>query len=124
MTVSLAEQIDSVLSEFENHIPYVQATALFDTDGLVISSRLPGGVDEQKIGAMTAAILSISNRSGEELERGNMKRILVEGDSGSIVIMSVGNETVLVALVGQDVKLGILFYECRQCISQIMNIMQ
>ena len=80
MTVSLAEQIDSVLSEFENHIPYVQATALFDTDGLVISSRLPGGVDEQKIGAMTAAILSISNRSGEELERGNMKRIRVDCD--------------------------------------------
>jgi predicted regulator of Ras-like GTPase activity (Roadblock/LC7/MglB family) len=115
--------LNEVLDQFESSMPAIQATALFDLDGLVIASRLQGGVDDQRIGAMSAALLTISNRSGAELDRGTIHRVLVEGDNGSMAIMSVGQEIVLVALVGKDVKLGILFYECRQCIMQIKEIM-
>ncbi|MEN8242016.1 MAG: roadblock/LC7 domain-containing protein [Chloroflexota bacterium] len=123
MTKSLLDLINKVLNEFEKNVPNIEATAVFDTDGLVIASRLPGGVDEQIIGAMTAAILSISNRSGEELERGKMRRVLVEGDAGSIIIMSVGEDLVLVTLVRENVKLGILFYELNKCVSRISDVL-
>ena len=123
MSNTLQDKLNEVLDQFEKSIPSVEATALFDMDGLVIASRLKGGVDDQRIGAMSAAILSISSRSGEELERGQIQRVLVEGENGSMVIMSVGTEIVLVALVGKQVKLGILFYECRRCIAHIMEIM-
>lgn len=124
MANTLQNQLNEVLDQFEKSMPAIEATALFDLDGLVIASRLQGGVDDQRIGAMAAAILTISNRSGAELERGTIQRVLVEGDNGSMVIMSVGQEIVLVALVGKQVKLGILFYECRQCILQIKEIMK
>jgi len=123
MMTTLQDKLNEVLDQFEKSIPSVEATALFDMDGLVIASRLKGGVDDQRIGAMAAAILSISSRSGDELERGQIQRVLVEGENGSMVIMSVGTEIVLVALVGKQVKLGILFYECRRCIANIMEIM-
>jgi predicted regulator of Ras-like GTPase activity (Roadblock/LC7/MglB family) len=123
MTNTLQDKLNEVLDQFEKSIPSVEATALFDMDGLVIASRLKGGVDDQRIGAMAAAILSISSRSGDELERGTLERVLIEGEKGSMVIMSVGAEIVLVALVGKQVKLGILFYECRRCIAEIMGIM-
>lgn len=124
MSQSLLELINKVLNEFEKNVPNIEATAVFDTDGLVIASRLPAGVDDQIIGAMTAAILSISNRSGEELERGKMRRVLVEGDAGSIIIMSVGDDLVLVTLVKENVKLGILFYELNKCVLRIVDILK
>lgn len=123
MTQSLLEIVNKVLNEIEKNVPNIEATAVFDTDGLVIASRLPGRADDEVIGAMTAAILSISNRSGEELEMGKMKRVLVEGDAGSIIIMSVGSDFVLVTLVGENVKLGILFYELSRCVSQLVDIL-
>lgn len=121
--MSLQQQFYQALDRFENSLPAVQATALFDSDGLVLASRLRGEADDQRIGAMSAAILSISSRSGQELVRGPIQRVLVEGELGSMLVTSVSPEVILVALVGAQVKLGILFYECRQCISQIQTIM-
>lgn len=123
MTATLQDQINAVLDQFERSISSVEATALFDFDGLVLASRLQGGVDDQKIGAMAAAILTISDRSAYELDRGEISRVLVEGDRGSMLITSVGEEIVLVALVGKQVKLGILFYECNRCLSKLKSIM-
>ena len=120
--VALSRQMNEMLSQLETNVPGIESTALFDMDGLVVASRLAEDVDDEMIGAMSASILSIGNRSGQELERGSMKRIFVEGDNGSIVIMSVGEDIVLVALVEPNVKLGMLFFECRRIIKRILEI--
>jgi len=67
MPPSITEQLLTILDNFETNTPYVEASALISKDGLVIASRLPRGVEEDRVGAMGAAILSISARSGEEL---------------------------------------------------------
>lgn len=123
MPPSITEQMHMILDDFETNTPYVQATAVVSTDGLVIASRLPGRVEEDRVGAMGAAILSISARSGEELDRGSMERVLIEGENGYILIMSVGEEAVLVVLVGKKVKLGLLFFECQRCIKKLNKIL-
>ena len=120
MAQTIATQLDMILNDFERNVPHVQATAVVSTDGLVIASRLPTEVEEDRIGAMGAAILSISTRSGGELERGEMVRVLIEGTEGYILIRSVGEYAILVALIEKDVRLGLLFYEANKCI-QLLN---
>ena len=123
MIQTLSDQLDEVLSNFERNVPHVQATAVVSTDGLVIASRLPDQVEEDRIGAMGAAILSISSRSGDELDRGDMERVLIEGESGYILIRSIGEDAILVALVEKDVRLGMLFYECKKCIEKLTELL-
>lgn len=122
MAQTIATQLDVILNDFERNIPHVQATAVVSTDGLVIASRLPADVEEDRIGAMGAAILSISTRSGEELERGEMLRVLIEGTEGYILIRSVGEYAILVALVEKEVRLGLLFYEANKCIKFLREV--
>ena len=123
MVQTLSDQLDIVLNNFERNVPHVEATAVVSTDGLVIASRLPDQVEEDRIGAMGAAILSISARSGEELARGDMERVLIEGDSGYILIRSIGEDAILVALIEKEVRLGMLFYEAKNCIAQLKEIL-
>lgn len=123
MAQTIAAQLDMILNDFERNIPHVQATAVVSTDGLVIASRLPAEVEEDRIGAMGAAILSISTRSGGELERGEMIRVLIEGTEGYILIRSVGEYAILVALVEKDVRLGLLFYEANKCIELLTEVL-
>ena len=123
MAPTLSTQLDVILNDFERNVPHVQATAVVSTDGLVIASRLPSEVEEDRIGAMGAAILSISNRSGGELERGEIIRVLIEGDDGYILIRSIGEYAILVALVEKDVRLGLLFYEAKKCIEELIKIL-
>ena len=72
---------------------------------------------------MGAAILSISTRSGEELDRGEMLRVLIEGTNGYLLIRSIGDVAILVALVDKKVRLGMLFYECKRCIEKLTEIL-
>jgi len=123
MVPTISAQLDAILNDFERNVPHVQATAVVSTDGLVIASRLPKDVEEDRIGAMGAAILSISKRSGDELDRGEMTRVLVEGTNGYILIRSIGEFAILVALVEIEVRLGMLFYECRNCIEKLSEIL-
>jgi len=123
MAQTLSDQLDIVLNDFERNVPHVEATAVVSTDGLVIASRLPDQVEEDRIGAMGAAILSISARSGNELARGEMERVLIEGESGYILIRSVGEDAILVALVEKEVRLGMLFYEAKNCIDKLSEIL-
>jgi predicted regulator of Ras-like GTPase activity (Roadblock/LC7/MglB family) len=123
MTQTISDQLDQVLINFERNVPHVEATAIVSTDGLVIASRLPDKVEEDRVGAMGAAILSISTRSGEELNRGEMRRVLIEGTDGYLLIRSIGEFAILVALVDKKVRLGMLFYECKKCIAQLNEIL-
>jgi predicted regulator of Ras-like GTPase activity (Roadblock/LC7/MglB family) len=123
MVQTLSDQLDIILNNFERNVPHVEATAVVSTDGLVIASRLPDQVEEDRIGAMGAAILAISARSGNELDRGSMERVLIEGESGYILIRSIGEDAILVALVEKDVRLGILFYEAKKCINELKEIL-
>ena len=123
MAVSISDQLDVVLNEFERNVPHVEATAVVSTDGLVIASRLPAQVEEDRVGAMGAAILSISTRSGNELDRGEMLRVLIEGTGGYLLIRSIGDAAILVAMVDKNVRLGMLFYECKQCVEKLTEIL-
>ena len=123
MVPTISAQLDEILNSFERNVPHVQATAVVSTDGLVIASRLPKDVEEDRIGAMGAAILSISSRSGDELDRGEMTRVLIEGTNGYILIRSIGEFAILVALVEKEVRLGMLFYECKNCIKKLSEIL-
>ena len=123
MAQTISEQLDQVLNNFERNVPHVEATAVVSTDGLVIASRLPDQVEEDRVGAMGAAILSISTRSGKELDRGEMLRVLIEGTDGYLLIRSIGDVAILVVLVDKKVRLGMLFYECKQCIKQLTEIL-
>ena len=123
MAQTISDQLDEVLNNFERNVPHLEATAIVSTDGLVIASRLPDRVEEDRVGAMGAAILSISTRSGKELDRGQMRRVLIEGTDGYLLIRSIGEFAILVALVDKKVRLGMLFYECKRCIAQLNEIL-
>ena len=53
----------------------IEACALISTDGLMIASALPQGMDEDRIGAMSAALLSLGERTARELSRGKLERV-------------------------------------------------
>jgi len=106
MAQTISDQLDQVLINFERNVPHVEAIAIVSTDGLVIASRLPDKVEEDRVGAMGAAILSISKRSGEELSRGEMCKVLIEGENGYLLIRSIGEFAILVALVDKKCPTG------------------
>ncbi len=122
MAKSTEEQLKDVLTKFENSTADIEASAVVSTDGLVMASNLPADVEEDRMGAMSAAMLGLGERSSKELHRGDLDQVIVKGDDGYIVLMSIGEDAVLVTMTNAKVKLGLLFLELKRTRMELEKI--
>ena len=67
--------LQNVLEELKSSSADVEASALISSDGLMIASALQQGVDEDRVGAMSAALLSLGDRAARELARGTLESV-------------------------------------------------
>lgn len=115
--------IQSILQRFVSEIPDIQGATLVSPDGLTIASALPDRVDEERIAAMTAAMLSIGERIGRELARGQVERVLVVGEKGYSVLINCGDDAVLLVLASAAVKQGLLFLEIKRAVAELAPLL-
>ncbi len=102
--------------------PDIEASAIVSVDGLIMASALPSEVEEDRVSAMSAAMLSLGERIASELGRGALEQVFIRGDSGFIVLTSVGEEAVITVLARQDAKLGLVFLEMRRASEDIAKL--
>ena len=62
----------SVLSDLNNTSPDITASAVISTDGLPIATMLPTHLNADRVGAMSATLLALGNRSVHELACGEL----------------------------------------------------
>ena len=121
MAQSTAEKLQNALRSFESSTPDIEATAVVSADGLVMASRLPADVEEDRVGAMSAALLSLGERTVGELNKGEIQQVIIKGSGGYTVLMNVGasSEAVLGCITNEKVKLGLLFLEMKRAAQEI-----
>src|SRR5450759_3101464 len=108
MTENHNQQMVDRLRLFQTTSSDIEASAIISVDGLSIASALPKDVEEDRVSAMSAAILSLGRRITSELGRGTVEQVYVKGEKGFVVLMSVGEEAVLTALAREQAKLGLI----------------
>ena len=114
MTKSRTERLADRLQELQMSSVDVEASALVSVDGLIIASALPAGIEEDRVSAMSAAMLSLGDRIAVELGRGELNQVYVKGDQGYVILMSVGEDAVLTVLAHQEGKLGLVLLDMRR----------
>jgi|SRR5688572_23639838 predicted regulator of Ras-like GTPase activity (Roadblock/LC7/MglB family) len=114
MAKSRTELMVERLRDLQGTTPEVEASAVVSVDGLIIASSLPAGIEEDRVSAMSAAMLSLGERIASELGRGMLDQVYVKGANGYVILMSVGDEAVLTTLVRKDAKLGLIFLDMRR----------
>ena len=80
-------------------------------DGLSMASSLPGNIEEDRVSAMSAAMLSLGDRIAGELGRGGLDQVYIHGDDGYVLLTAVGRDAVLTVLARKEAKLGLVFLE-------------
>ena len=110
------------LRELQMRSPEVEASAVVSVDGLIIASSLPATMDEDRISAMSAAMLSLGDRIAAELKRGDLNQVYIRGTKGIIVLMAVGDEAVLTVMANHTAKLGLIFLEMRRTTSALEEL--
>jgi predicted regulator of Ras-like GTPase activity (Roadblock/LC7/MglB family) len=79
-------------------------------------------VEEDRVSAMSAAMLSLGERISSELGRGSLEQVYVRGEKGYVILMSVGHDAVLTALASERAKLGLVFLDMRRAAEDLGTI--
>ncbi len=111
MTKSRTELMVERLRDLQAGTPDIEASAVVSVDGLIMASSLPAGVEEDRVSAMSAAMLSLGERIASELGRGTLNQVFIRGDNGFVILRAVGEEAVLTVLARRDAKLGLIFLD-------------
>jgi len=122
MTRSRTELMVDRLREMQAASPDIEASAVVSVDGLIMASALPAEVEEDRVSAMSAAMLSLGERISGELGRGSLEQVYIRGKSGFVLVTAVGHEAVLTALARENAKLGLVFLEMRRAAEQLERV--
>lgn len=117
------EQLVAALNRLMNDSQEIQAAALVTLDGFTMASALPEGMHEDRVGAMSAAILGLGERAAAELGRGSLSQVIIEGEDGYVVLISAGQRAALTCLADHDAKLGLVLYDMRTAAEAIAGIL-
>jgi len=108
---SRSKQLVEELKKLQISSPDIQASAVVSVDGLIIASALPANVEEDRVSAMSAAMLSLGERISIELQRGTLDQVYIRGDQGYVMLTAVGYDAVLTVMANADAKLGLIFLD-------------
>jgi hypothetical protein len=118
-----SQKLGHILQNFVSTTADVQGAAMVTPDGLPLATSLPTGMDDERVSAMSAAMLSLGDRIGRELARGDIDRIYVEGDEGFSILTSCGEDAVFLVLAGKSAKQGVLMLEIKRTLSDLKSIL-
>lgn len=122
MSQSRTQMMVERLRDLQASSPDIEASAVVSVDGLTIASALPQGVEEDRVSAMSAAMLSLGERIATELGRGSLDQVYIKGEKGFVVLMSIGEDAVLTALAREQAKLGLIFLDMRRATEDLMEM--
>lgn len=117
-----ADMLTSVLNDLNGTSADIEASGVVSTDGLMMASVLPAGLDEDRVGAMSAAMLSLGDRTAQELSRGALEQVLIKGDNGYVLMTYAGTEAVLTVMAKSNAKLGLIFLDVKRAAESISEL--
>ena len=118
---SRVDSINKIIRDFET-VPGVEGAALVSADGLMISSALPE-VEQERVAALSAAMLSIGEKATNEFDRGNLMEIYVRSERGYTLLTSVGENALFLVLANADAQIGLIFVDMRRMADSLLEIL-
>ncbi|MFP4611045.1 MAG: roadblock/LC7 domain-containing protein [Thiohalophilus sp.] len=116
---AIGEKIRPILKRLNNISADIEASSVMSRDGINLASVMRNNVDQDRLGAMCASLLSLGGKTASELERGKLKQVLIEGDNGCVLIVQIGDRAVLAVVSKPTSRLGMVFNEARKIAREI-----
>lgn len=113
---------EQILQELHQASVEIAASALMSADGIMLSCQLPSAVGEDKMAAMSAAMLSLGDRMVSDLLDGITDRVMVQSNVGYIVVTAVSPELLLTVVARPDAKLGMVFHDIKKVAKQLQYL--
>lgn len=125
-----SEALEEELKKLHNLVRGVKATVIVNVDGLLVAAY-PAGDEENphenptsspQVAAMSATLIGLAEKTLGRLAQGDLERLLMEGEEGTMVVYPAGRASVAV-LVEKTAHMGHVLYATKQAASEVQRIL-
>lgn len=105
----------------------ISASAIVSRDGLVMASQLPKtGFEEDTVAANAARILFLGESTGKELQKGDLKEVLLKYDTGAVVLAGAGQYAAVMAVTTEEDKIesGAILFEINILAKKVKKLLE
>jgi len=119
-----ASALRSVLRELNASSEDIEASACISSDGYSIAAVLGKDVDADRFGAMCASLLALAHRAAQEIQRGTLKLVLVEGEQGVMLLVQAGADAILAVAAKPSKNLGMIFLDSKKIAQKLLGVLE
>lgn len=125
-----SEALEDELKKLHNIVDGVKATVIVNIDGLLVAAY-PTGNEENphenptsspQVAAMSATLIGLAEKTLGRLAQGELERLLMEGEEGTMVVYPAGRASVAV-LVAKSAHMGHVLYATKQAAAEVERIL-
>jgi predicted regulator of Ras-like GTPase activity (Roadblock/LC7/MglB family) len=114
-----AEDLDRVLAELRALSEDIESCAVLSGDRDLLSSSHELGVDRERVGAMLAAIVYLSERVARESGKSHISQLRIDTGEGHLLLVRLDGGGVLAATTGQEARVGLVLYDMRNARGEV-----
>ncbi|TXT55776.1 MAG: hypothetical protein BAJATHORv1_30158 [Candidatus Thorarchaeota archaeon] len=122
-SINIPELLKELLRDLSNNSPILGA-AILSQEGLPLESHFHRGLEEATIAAMVAGIYSTGEQTVRELRQGNLRNIIIEGDMGTTIVLSIPGGYLLCVTAPENAKLGLIFNDAKRVAREASRLIQ
>jgi hypothetical protein len=119
------------LAQLHRTAPDVRGSAVITMDGLVIALFPPGWDSNiqdpqggENVAAMSAVVVGQAEQTMKRLAQGELERILLEGENGTIAVFPITADSALAMLIKKDAKLGLTLNAARAAAETLRGVLK
>lgn len=125
-----SEALEDELKKLHDVVEGVKATVIVNIDGLLVASY-PSGNEENphenptsspQVAAMSATLIGLAEKTLGRLAQGELERLLMEGEEGTMVVYPAGRAAVAV-LVTKSAHMGHVLYATKRAAFEVERIL-
>lgn len=121
-TPQVSSKVRSILRQMSIDTPGLDGSALVSSDGLIVASVLSEKTDSNRFGAMCATLLALASRAAEEIDRGMLRQVILDGVNGPMLLTYAGRDSVLALAAQPNANLGRLILDAGKAAEQIAKL--
>ena len=108
MSAEETERIKQQLNELKAEMPEIEGIAVLTKEGLPIASIF-STIDPAILSAITATLNNVSEKAMEELQKGLLETVIVQGEQGHLVVQGIGTSAIIAVLASKSAKPGLIY---------------
>lgn len=116
--------LKSILQELNASSSDIEASACISNDGFNIAAVLSKDINTDRYSAMCASLLALANRAAQEIQHGEFKLLLIEGEQGVMLLVQAGKDSILAIAAKPSQNLGMIFMNAKKYARKIIDTLE